>query len=103
MKSKHADIRVPNKISKSNENLKLVSEQSASSIQHSFAEIVNECVKSDDENEFHTISTIHYTGVGEANSLEIHESDDKDNIEHITTLSSMDPNFSNEVEIQVRC
>lgn len=61
------------------------------SIQHSFAEIVNECVKSDDENDF-TVHTV-YDGHG----------DDMDPIstESITTLASMDPHYSHEIDVQV--
>lgn len=90
MKSKHANIKVPHKI---NEETFQMSSDKNVSIQHSFAEIVSECVKSDDENDF-TLHTVHYDG---------NSNDDADRIvpETITTLSSMEP-YTQEISVMVR-
>lgn len=92
MKSKHSNIKVPNKTVKPEGSFKLPPPKSVS-IQHSFAEIVNECVKSDDEVDF-TLHTVHYDGQSD-------DATDPISTEHITTLSSMD-SFSHDVEVQVR-
>lgn len=100
MKSKHSNVKVPNKISKSNENLKVLP-QTISSIQHSFAEIVNECMKSDDENEYQIVNNIQYSNSNDSNSNDINDIDNNGSVGTITTLSSMDPNFPQDIDVQV--
>ncbi len=95
MKSKHPSFNVPNRIYDSNSSLKLssssMSSKSTPSLQHSFAEIVSECVKSDDENDFQIIHHVQFDG----------DNDMSDGIENITTLSSIDPSFSQNLGDQV--
>lgn len=88
MKSKHVGVKVPHKLAKSSSHSE--DSQSRVSIQHSLQEIVNECIKSDDENDF--------TG---ANQLSFDPEDEEMDVEDIVTLPAMDSGFLPKTEPQV--
>lgn len=89
MKSRHAGVKVPHKLTKLSSSSG--TSPTRQSIQHSLAEIVNECVKSDDESDFTGTNHLNFDA----------EDDELDDVENIVTLPSMNPGFSQNTDLQV--
>lgn len=91
MKSRHSDIKVPHKLAKLSGSSENATSPNRQSIQHSLAEIVNECVKSDDESDFPGANQLNFDT----------EDDDLDDVENIVTLPAMNPRFPQNTDSQV--